>query len=264
MIKFISLASGSSGNCYYIGDEFSSILIDAGIGVRTLKKRLGEYSIPVDSVDIILITHDHSDHIRHLKPIVERYCKPFLTTAPVAKSLSTHPVTKGIRSGFVKIVNPDEEFSFKGVSIIPFEVIHDATETLGYFIDFKGTRFTFVTDIGRMTPKVIKYCKQSQNLIIESNYDMRMLETGNYPQMLINRIKGGRGHMSNKETAQAIKQIYSPSLKNIYLCHLSENNNTPDLAYEESYKSLREIGVSVGDDLSLECLPRKDHICYLV
>ena len=115
-----------------------------------------------------------------------------------------------------------------------------------------------------MTQKVIDFCKLSHNLIIESNYDCEMLENGGYPLMLINRIKGGRGHLSNKETARALKQIYSPAIKNIYLCHLSENNNTPDLAYDESFKSLCEIGVSVGSDLSLECLPRRDHICYLV
>ncbi|HCV15032.1 MAG TPA: MBL fold metallo-hydrolase [Rikenellaceae bacterium] len=264
MIRFISLASGSSGNCYYIGDEFASVLIDAGLGPRTIKKRLAEYSISIDSIDLILVTHDHSDHIRHLKAIVERYNKPFISTGPIIKSLSTHPATRGIKNGFIKEIEKEVAFSFKGVDIIAFEVFHDATETLGYHIDFKGERFTFVTDIGRMTQKVIDFCKLSHNLIIESNYDCEMLEKGGYPLMLINRIKGGRGHLSNKETARALKQIYSPAIKNIYLCHLSENNNTPDLAYDESFKSLCEIGVSVGNDLSLECLPRRDHICYLV
>lgn len=264
MLKFISLASGSSGNCYFIGDEFASILIDAGIGPRTIKKRLAEYSIPVESIDIILITHDHSDHVRHLKTLVERYSKPFLTTTKIISSINSHPFTGGIKAGFAKAVEKESLFTFKGISITAFEVFHDAVETLGFHIDFKGEKFTFVTDIGIITDKVIEYCRMSHNLIIESNYDTQMLEKGGYPPVLINRIKGGKGHLSNRETATALKHIYTPEMKNIFLCHLSENNNTPELAYRESLKSLGEIGVSVGTDLSLECLPRKSHVCYFV
>ncbi len=265
MLKFISLSSGSSGNCYYIGDDSTSILIDAGIGVRTIKKRLLEYGIEIESIDFILVTHDHSDHIRHLGSVCQRYMKPVLATNSLFKYLDSNRNTKGRINSFRRVLDKEIPFVYKNLSITAFEVPHDANENLGYFIDFGGEKFTFLTDIGSITARLIEYCKISNHIIIESNYDVNMLLNGGYPDYLIDRIKGGRGHLSNIETAKAIQTIYSANserLRNIFLCHLSDNNNTPELAYECSYNSLCELGVSVGEDVNLYCLPRRDHICY--
>ncbi|MFA6769949.1 MAG: MBL fold metallo-hydrolase [Bacteroidales bacterium] len=264
MIKFISLSSGSSGNSYYIGNEEVSFLIDAGIGARTIKKRLLEYDIAIESIDFIIVTHDHSDHIKHLLSVSERFKKPVVATELLFKSLEKHPHSRGGVKRFKKIIEKEIPFVFKEVSITAFEVPHDATETLGFFIDFMGERFTFVTDIGHFTPRVADFCKISNHIIIESNYDMKMLDSGSYPQFLIERIRGGRGHLSNFETSLAVQNFYHEGIRNIFLCHLSDNNNTPELAFEATKGALSELGVCIGEDLNLCCLPRKSHKCFLI
>ncbi|MDP3453709.1 MAG: MBL fold metallo-hydrolase [Bacteroidales bacterium] len=263
-VKFISLSSGSSGNSYYIGNNSVSLLIDAGIGTRTIKKRLSEHNVDIESVDFVLITHDHYDHIKHLTSLTERFAKPVYATEHLLNSLENHHHTRGRLKGYKRVLEKEVPFIYKDVSITAFDVPHDASESLGYFIDFMGERFTVITDLGRVTSRVTDYCKISENIIIESNYDCIMLEKGGYPKELIERIRGGRGHLSNHETSSAIAGFYHTGIKNIFLCHLSDKNNTPKLAYEASLRSLSKIGVRVGTDMNLYCLPRKDHICYFV
>ncbi|MEN6619143.1 MAG: MBL fold metallo-hydrolase [Rikenellaceae bacterium] len=262
MISFISLSSGSNGNCYFIGNEDISILIDVGVGVRTIKKRLSEYNISIELIDLVLITHDHIDHVKHLGSFAERYKIPVWTTDKLYQSLLYHPRTKGKLAGCRKIIVKDGEYNYKGVKITPFEVSHDATDTIGYYIDFLGEKFTLITDVGKITDEVISYAKKANHLILESNYDYEMLVGGSYPKILIDRIRNGRGHLCNNETADALKQIYHSNLRTLFLCHLSENNNTPDLAYKAAFDSLSEIGVIIGEDLELFCLPRKSSFHY--
>lgn len=264
MLNFISLSSGSNGNCYYIGNENVSILIDVGVGVRTIKKRLSEYHISIESIDLVLVTHDHIDHVKHLGSFADRYKKPVLATAALHNSLLYHPCTRGTLGDCRKVITEGSAFDYKGVKITPFEVPHDATETVGYYIDFYGETFTLITDVGKITSNVIEYSKRANHLILESNYDYDMLVRGAYPQMLIDRIRNGNGHLCNSETAGALKYIYHDGLKSLFLCHLSENNNTPDLAYNASFNSLSEIGVTPGADLQLTCLPRRDSFLYTI
>lgn len=261
-LRFISLSSGSSGNCYFIGDGEVSLLIDAGISLRAVKKRLAEYSIDIECIDYLLVTHDHADHIKHLSSISKKLMKPILATSKLFSSLDKHPFTKGESDKFRVYIDKEIPFCYKGVSITAFDVPHDASENLGYFIDFKGERFTLVTDIGKMTGRVIDFGRISNHLIIESNYDTKMLNSGSYPQYLIDRISGGNGHLSNEEASQAIKNLYHPGIRNIFLCHLSENNNTPILAYNSAMESLSLMGVRVGCDINLYCLPRRDHMGF--
>lgn len=263
-LKFISLSSGSSGNSYYLGNDRVSFIIDAGIGVRTIKKRLAEYNVDAGKVDFILVTHDHSDHIRHLAALSERLMKPVVATQKLFNSIEVHPHTLGGVKSFRKIIEKEKPYHFKGISVTAFEVPHDATENLGYYIDFLGERFTIVTDLGHVTQKVIDFCRISNHVVIESNYDCGMLEGGKYPRYLIDRIRGGLGHLSNDETAAAIRLMYHQSLRNIFLCHLSDNNNTPELAYNTSHNVLRQLGVSPGNNLNLYCLPRKSHRCHIL
>ena len=264
MIRFISISSGSNGNCYYIGNEFVSLLIDVGVGARTIKKRLLEYSIPIESISFVLVTHDHIDHIKHLGAFTDRYKIPVIASEKLHNSFITHPCTRGCMDGCRKIVENGKNFDYAGVSVTPFEVPHDATETLGYYIDFCGEKFTVITDAGRVTKEMIHFSQMASHLILESNYDNKMLVEGNYPKMLIDRIKNGHGHLCNKQTADAIKEIYHPEMKNLFLCHLSENNNTPELAYESARSSLLEIGVCEGRDINIKCLPRRGTYCYIV
>jgi phosphoribosyl 1,2-cyclic phosphodiesterase len=137
-----------------------------------------------------------------------------------------------------------------------FVVPHDATQTVGYAIEVEGHKFVIMTDVGRMTDEAVEYARQADTVVVESNYDIDMLMSGPYPYELKMRIVQGCGHLSNDECASAIRRFCHPGLRNIFLCHLSENNNTPELAYQCSLKALNSMGVEKGT-VALRCLPRQ-------
>lgn len=257
MTQFLSLSSGSNGNCYYIGNETIGFLIDVGIGGRTIKKRLAENNIPLDRVAFVLVSHDHIDHIRGLGSLVERMKIPVLMTSTLHAALDVHTCTRGCLNGCVKEVVPGEQFEWLGVKVEMFEVPHDATQTVGFYIDFFGERFTFMTDLGFPTDTAVKYASKAQHLIVESNYDFDMLIGGSYTHDLKMRIIQGRGHLSNEQSSELVKAAYQPDLKDIYLCHLSENNNLPHIAFTQMEIALESLGLKVGKDIHLHCLPRR-------
>ncbi len=258
MVKFFSLSSGSNGNCYYIGNEETGLLIDAGIGPRTIKKRLLEHGVEMDQVEFILVTHDHIDHIKGVGMVAQKFYKPVYATAKLHASLDNHPCTRCRLGGCVRKTVAGEPSRYKGVEFIPFVVPHDATETVGYFIDFYGVKFTFLTDLGAVTDDVVKYCRMSQVVIFESNYDLDMLLGGSYTPELKVRIVQGQGHLSNEQAASAVKRFYHKGMTHLFLCHLSENNNTPAIAYDSMARTLRSMGAEPGKDIELVCLPRRN------
>lgn len=258
MVKFFSLSSGSNGNCYYIGNEESGLLIDAGIGPRTIKKRLAEYDIPIESVDFVLVTHDHIDHIKGLGMVAEKFHKPVYATEKLHQSLDNHPCTRCRLKGCVRKTVAGEASTYKGITFVPFIVPHDATETVGYHIDFYGVKFSFITDIGEVTDEVVEYCRKSNVVIIESNYDLDMLLEGPYTPELKVRIMQGHGHISNSQAASAVKRFYNKGITHIFLCHLSENNNTPQKALGCIERALVSTGAKVGKDVQLTALPRRE------
>ena len=148
--------------------------------------------------------------------------------------------------------------SLDGITVRSFEVPHDAVQTVGYSIEIDGHRFVIVTDIGRITDEVLAYASQAGTLVIESNYDMDMLLSGSYPPELKARIMSGNGHLSNDDCASFVRRVYHPGLKHVFLCHLSDHNNTPKTAYECTKAALAEIGVVPGRDLMLYPLPRRE------
>ena len=257
MIKFFSLSSGSNGNCYYIGNEKTALLIDSGIGPRTVKKRLQDHGVSIESINFILVTHDHIDHIKGLGMLAQKYYKPVYATERLHNSLDNHPCTRCRLQGNVRKTVAGVESVYEGVKFTPFIVPHDATETVGYHIDFYGVKFTFLTDVGEVTDDIIKYCKMSQVVIFESNYDLDMLLEGSYSPELKVRIMQGKGHLSNEQAASAVKRFWHSGISHLFLCHLSENNNTPAKAHACISKALASIGVKAGEDMQLVCLPRR-------
>ena len=255
MIKFISLSSGSNGNCYYIGNDSVSLLIDFGIGGRTVNRRLNAHDISLSKVDMVLLTHEHMDHIRYLGGFTERFHKVIFATTELHKVLERHFCTAGKLNGCVKETTPGVETECMGVRFTPFSVPHDARDTVGYYIDFLGQTFTFVTDVGYVTDDVIKYCRKASHIIVESNYDPGMLDTGPYTPELKKRIKEEHGHLSNEQTAELLRSCYHEGLKSVFLCHLSANNNTPSLAFESARAALNSVG---GEEVTLCALPRRE------
>lgn len=258
MTQFISFSSGSSGNCYFIGNERISFLIDCGVSLRTLKKRMAENNLELSNLSMILVSHDHIDHIKHLGNISQKLFLPVFATSKVHKALETHPATRDYRMASRRAIKKEVFSNHLGVRFVSFEVPHDATETVGFFIDFFGTKFVFMTDLGELTESALEYAQSADYLILESNFDVDMLMKGPYSAQTKTRILEGHGHLSNDQCASALKKIYNKNLKAIYLCHLSDNNNTPDKAYKSAYDALTSIGAKIGEDVKLYCLPRKD------
>ncbi len=258
MIKFLSLSSGSNGNCYYLGNEDSAILIDAGIGWRTIKKRLLENGLLPDSISSILVTHDHIDHIKYLGTIIKNLSIPVYATSLLHDKLVNHPCTKGMIGGCKRVIKKEHFFQVNGANIVAFGVPHDATETVGYYINYQGIKLVIITDLGDIPDYVVDYCKDANHLVVESNFDSDMLISGNYPAQLKKRIFEGRGHLSNDQCASLLKRAYHQGLSSICLCHLSAQNNTPQLAYNCAREALNSLGVEVGKDVKLYCLPRNE------
>ena len=256
MLKFMSLSSGSCGNCYYLGTEEGGLLIDAGVSLRRLKKTLQEHELDFNSFSAVLVTHDHLDHIRHLGSFCKKLCKPVYTTADIHRALARHTFTASTIGPCRKILESGVWNEVAGFKVRYFIVPHDATQTVGYAIETGDRRFVIMTDIGRMTDEAVELSLGADTVVVESNYDMDMLMSGPYTHELKMRIVQGCGHLSNDECASAIRRFHHPALRNIFLCHLSENNNTADLAYKSAAAALAAKGVAKGE-IALRCLPRQ-------
>jgi len=255
MVRFISFTSGSCGNCSFLGNESEGILIDAGVSMRRLKKYLADNQMSFDNIKAVLVTHDHLDHIRHLGSYCKKLNLPVYTTPKIHAALSRHNFTQGAINPCRKDICTDEWTEIAGMKVLCFEVPHDATQTVGYAITIGGHKFVIMTDIGRMTEEALNLSRHADTVVIESNYDLQMLLAGSYTYELKMRIIQGCGHLSNDECSDAIKSFYHPELKNLILCHLSENNNTPEMALKSARAALDELGVPQGS-VALRHLPR--------
>ena len=256
MVRFMSFSSGSCGNCYYLGTEETGILIDAGVSVRRLRKALAAEGLSEDSFGAVLVTHDHQDHIRHLDKFCQHLYKPVYATAELHRALASRRSTQGIIAGYREVLGSGKWNDIDGILVRYFVVPHDATQTVGYAISIAGCRFVIMTDIGRMTDEAVAFARQADTVVIESNYDMDMLMGGPYPYDLKMRIVQGHGHLSNDECADAISRFIHPGLRNIFLCHLSEHNNTPQIAFDCAAGAIRASCGSCPAP-SLRCLPRR-------
>ena len=217
---------------------------------------LQEYELDFNSFSAVLVTHDHLDHIRHLGSFCKKLNKPVYTTDVIHGALSRHTFTAPTIAPCRRILQGDAWNEVAGMKIRYFVVPHDATQTVGYAVEVDGRIFVIMTDVGRMTDEAVGFARMAETVVVESNYDMDMLMGGPYTYELKMRIVQGCGHLSNDECASAIKRFWHPGIRNIFLCHLSENNNTRELAYECSMAALNELGVEKGT-VALRCLPRQ-------
>ena len=255
-MRFVSFSSGSCGNCSLLLGPSSGILIDAGVGIRRIKKELEALHLGYGDISAILVTHDHGDHIRNLGSFCKRVSAPVWTTPLLHEALSRHPFTRewiapcrhNLLAGVWNPVTADFDVQF-------FVVPHDATQCVGFVIRCGQELFVLMTDMGHTTPEALAWASQAQTVVVESNYDLDMLVGGDYPPELKHRISHGIGHLSNEDCAQAIGQFMHPGLRNLFLCHLSGNNNTPELAYESARAALDAAGVEPGS-INLRVLRR--------
>jgi len=225
----------------------SGVLIDAGVGIRRVKKILESHALGFDCFQSVLITHDHGDHIRNLGSICKRLSRPVYTTPTLHEALAFHPFTRLEIGGCQRdLLAGVWNRVAEGIEAQYFEVPHDATQTIGFAIRCEGRLFVLMTDLGHVTDEAMAWARMADTVVVESNFDVDMLLGGAYPHYLKMRICQGAGHLSNDACGDAIRRFMHPGLRNLFLCHLSGNNNTPRLAYENARAVLDELGVQPG------------------
>ncbi|MCQ2293408.1 MAG: MBL fold metallo-hydrolase [Bacteroidaceae bacterium] len=248
-VDFISFGSGSSGNCYYLRHGDYGLLIDLGVGVRRFLKDFSAYGCNINQVKAVLLTHDHLDHVRAAGNFSQKLHWPIYATEPVFAGIRRNPIIRRkVPDEYAHFIHHGEPFQLGPFTIESFPVPHDASDNSGYFITCDGISFCLITDAGTETPDICHYVARAQYLVIESNHDPDMLASGPYPLPLQHRIRSGRGHLSNPQCAELLRQHVNPDLLDgLWLCHLSQENNRPELAVATATQALA--------DLPLRCAP---------
>lgn len=266
-IFYQSFGSGSSGNCCYVGTVSGGLLIDAGVREDAVETHLKSNGIGMEKIKGILLTHDHNDHVKYVYKILRNHkgISLFCTNRVMNGILRHHNVSRRIKDYHVPIF---KEIPFKvgDFEVTAFEVSHDASDCMGFSLAYQGREFVLATDMGTPTTRATHYISRSRYLVVEANYDLQMLIEGPYPEHLKARIVTTSGHMDNEDTAALLKKVYHKDLRNIFLCHLSKENNTPSKALAVVRSALEGMGLKVGEgdesisdreaDVSLVALPR--------
>ena len=258
MFRFICLGSGSSGNCYLLFSENYAILIDAGVGIRLLKKHLRTFGLSFDKIKAVLITHDHADHIKASGYLAKDYNIPIYATKEVHSGIDrNYCVTTKIAASNRVMIEKNVPFKVEELEITAFPVPHDSSDNVGYSISFEGKQFCLITDAGIPTIEMESHIKNADYLVLESNHDTDMLMMGPYPAHLKGRISGGKGHLSNQQAAELLARSVTEKMKQVWLCHLSEENNHPELAKKTMDSVLRSYGILMNKDFGVDVLRRK-------
>ena len=237
---YASINSGSNGNCYYIGNSHEAVLVDVGISCREVEQRMEKMGLSIHLVKAIFISHEHTDHIKGISVLAKKYKLPVYITRKTRR----HWI-KGLQHLFVDF-EANKSIEIGELIITPFAKHHDALDPHSFIISHKGFTVGVFTDIGKVCNEVIRYFKQCHAIFLESNYDEMMLENGNYPLVLKNRIRGGEGHLSNREALELFK-IHQPHfMQHVLLSHLSKENNSPELAEKLFLESAQNILITVA------------------
>lgn len=213
-MQYVSLCSGSKGNCSIIRYRNTILMVDCGASQKYIKNRLMELNLSMDQIDAVLITHDHSDHVRSIK-----LCQniPCFGCAPM---------------GELTQIKPMQKIRIKDIEVTPMPLSHDAVNTVGYLFEADQKKLVYMTDTGYVPKRLLPLIQNAEYYFIESNHDIEMLMKTTRPQHIKARIYGDRGHLCNDDCAAVLRQIVGPSTKEIILAHLSEEANTPILAYQ--------------------------------
>jgi phosphoribosyl 1,2-cyclic phosphodiesterase len=225
MSLFISsLNSGSNGNCYYIGNEHEAVLIDAGISCRETEKRIRRLGLSMEKVKAIFISHEHGDHISGVEGLSKKHQLPVYVTAP-----ARHHGRLKIGEQFARDFKAYEPVQIGALSVNAFPKLHDAADPFSFVVEGGGVKIGVFTDIGVPCTHLIRSFGQCHAAFLEANYDEAMLEQGTYPQHLKNRIRGGKGHLSNTQALELFTTYRPAFMTHLLLSHLSKNNNRPEL-----------------------------------
>ena len=231
-MRLCSIASGSSGNCIYVGDENTHILVDAGISAKRVEAGLKELELEGSDIQGLLITHEHSDHIKGLGVLSRKYHLPIYGTKETLDEIAACKTLGVFDTSLLSPIEPDVDFQIGDLTLEPFSIHHDAANPVAYRVSHERKSVAVATDMGHYDQYVIDHLKDLDALLLEANHDVNMLETGPYPYYLKRRILGDHGHLSNENAGRLLNYILNDKLKYVLLGHLSKENNYEALAYE--------------------------------
>ena len=236
-----SLNSGSNGNCYYVGDADDAILVDAGISCRETERRMSRVGLSMSRVRAVFVSHEHSDHIRGLEVLAKKHgLQVYITPRTMQYGrLRLHGV---VADTFV----PYMPVSIGRITVTAFPKFHDAADPHSFLVSREGVRVGVFTDIGAPCEHLTRHFSQCHAAFLESNYDERMLELGRYPWHLKQRIRGGQGHLSNRQALELFLKHRPPYMSHLLLSHLSKENNCPQLVNELFSRYAADVQVAVA------------------
>lgn len=242
-MRLCSIASGSSGNCIYVGSEATHLLVDVGISGKKAESGLNSLGITGNDLDGILITHEHADHISGLGILARKYQVPIYATGGTIRAILKSGSLGKVDDSLFHEVREDEKFILKDLTVNPMRISHDAAQPVAYRIAYGSSRVGICTDLGVYNDYTVESLRGMDALFIEANHDVNMLQVGPYPYYLKQRILGDRGHLSNENSGKLLSRLLHDKLQTIILGHLSKENNLPELAYETV-----RMEISMGDN----------------
>jgi phosphoribosyl 1,2-cyclic phosphodiesterase len=231
-MKLCSIASGSSGNCVYVGSDTTHLLMDVGISGKRTEAGLAELGLTMKDIDAICITHEHADHISGLGVLARKYGVPIYATRGTVEAIRKTSSLGQIDESLFRVIVPDERCIIKDIALYPVRTSHDAADPVAYRIDHDGRRIGLITDLGCYNDYTVECLRNLDLLYLEANHDVHMLQVGPYPYYLKQRILGERGHLSNESAGKLLSRLLHDNMQAIVLGHLSKENNLPELAYE--------------------------------
>lgn len=231
-MRLCSIASGSSGNCVYVGSDTTHLLLDVGISAKRTEAGLKELGLKMSDIDGIFITHEHADHISGLGVIARKYGVPIYGTRGTIEAVKqTHSLGE-IDDDLFQYIRSDEKCTIKDVALYPIRTSHDAAEPVAYRISHDKQKVAVITDLGCYNDYTVECLRNLDVLYLEANHDIHMLQVGSYPYYLKQRILGEKGHLSNEAAGKLLSRLLHDGMRAIVLGHLSKENNLPELAYE--------------------------------
>ncbi|NLY85438.1 MAG: MBL fold metallo-hydrolase [Tissierellia bacterium] len=249
-LRFCSLSSGSSGNCQYIETNNTRLLVDAGLSGRRIETLLKSIGVSPTSLNGILVTHEHRDHVKGVGVLSRRYDLPIYANKNTW--LEMEKIIGEVKEKNIKVFETDKYLNINDIDIHPIKVFHDAKEPVGFIFYYNKVKLSIVTDTGWINDTIKSAIKGSDLYLMESNHDVKMLKEGSYPWYLKQRILSTRGHLSNDDAGRILGEVISGNGEVILLGHLSKENNTEYLAYETVKEKILNQGIDINRDIILD------------
>ncbi|MBE5816569.1 MAG: MBL fold metallo-hydrolase [Clostridiales bacterium] len=256
-LSVCSLQSGSNGNCTFISNGRTNLLIDCGIPLKTLEEGLYSIGVSPSSIHGVFVTHEHSDHIKSVGAISRRYGVPIFANTSTWEAMEKK--IGEVRPGCIKLFSSGGDIYFSDICISTIKISHDAAEPVAFSVCDKDRKVSIVTDLGVINKGVLSFMEGSQLVFLEANHDVDMLIRCSYPPVLKQRILSAKGHLSNTDCAETILKLMDHSIRYILLSHLSKESNTPELAFATVRDILAQSNVHIGSDIMVD-MTYRDHV----